>query len=114
MLILIIFLAELAVAILAFVFREHVSVITAEYSVIMPPVCIIFLCSHHSSLSVDKQLTRDYFTKELKTHYLGSNSSDVFTSTWNAIMTTVRQHYDSLNLDYTQCTIITFILYWHL
>ncbi|XP_067307371.1 tetraspanin-18a isoform X1 [Pseudorasbora parva] len=56
MLILVIFLAELAVAILAFIFREH--------------------------------LTRDYFTKELKTHYQGTNSTDVFTSTWNAIMTT--------------------------
>uniref|UniRef100_A0A8C2F2J5 Tetraspanin n=2 Tax=Cyprinus carpio TaxID=7962 RepID=A0A8C2F2J5_CYPCA len=56
MLILIIFLAELAVAILAFIFREH--------------------------------LTRDYFTKELKAHYQGTNSTDVFTSTWNAIMTT--------------------------
>ncbi|KAL0189149.1 hypothetical protein M9458_016248, partial [Cirrhinus mrigala] len=33
-------------------------------------------------------LTRDYFTKELKTHYQGTNSTDVFTSTWNAIMTT--------------------------
>lgn len=111
MLILIIFLAELAVAILAFIFREHVSVITAEYTVIMPPVCIIFLRSHHSCPSVHQQLTRDYFTKELKTHYQGSNSSsDVFTSTWNAIMTTVCLHYDSLNVD--QCTIITFILHW--
>ncbi|XP_031442728.1 tetraspanin-18 isoform X1 [Clupea harengus] len=56
MLILIIFLAELAAAILAFIFREH--------------------------------LTRQYFTKELKHHYQGNNSTDVFTTTWNAIMTT--------------------------
>ncbi|RXN21604.1 exostosin-2 [Labeo rohita] len=35
-----------------------------------------------------EHLTRDYFTKELKTHYQGTNSTDVFTSTWNAIMTT--------------------------
>ncbi|MEQ2176260.1 hypothetical protein XENOCAPTIV_009993, partial [Xenoophorus captivus] len=33
-------------------------------------------------------LTREYFTKELKSHYHGYNNSDVFTSTWNAIMTT--------------------------
>ncbi|KAG7231111.1 hypothetical protein INR49_027151, partial [Caranx melampygus] len=56
MLILLIFLAELAAAILAFIFREH--------------------------------LTREYFTKELKRHYQGYNNTDVFTSTWNAIMTT--------------------------
>lgn len=56
MLILFIFLAELAAAILAFLFREH--------------------------------LTRQYFTKELKRHYQGYNESDVFTSTWNAVMTT--------------------------
>ncbi|KAL2076566.1 hypothetical protein ACEWY4_027838 [Coilia grayii] len=56
MLILIIFLAELGAAILAFIFREH--------------------------------LTRSYFTKELKHHYQGSNSTDVFTHTWNTIMTT--------------------------
>nr|XP_020441295.1 tetraspanin-18-like isoform X1 [Monopterus albus]XP_020441296.1 tetraspanin-18-like isoform X1 [Monopterus albus] len=56
MLILFIFLAELAAAILAFLFREH--------------------------------LTREYFTGELKRHYQGHNNTDVFTSTWNAIMTT--------------------------
>uniref|UniRef100_A0A672QQU0 Tetraspanin n=1 Tax=Sinocyclocheilus grahami TaxID=75366 RepID=A0A672QQU0_SINGR len=56
MLILIIFLAELAAAILAFIFREH--------------------------------LTREYFTKELKRYYQGYNNTDVFTSTWNAIMNT--------------------------
>ncbi|KAM9503793.1 tetraspanin-18B isoform 1-T1 [Salvelinus alpinus] len=56
MLILVIFLAELAAAILAFIFREH--------------------------------LTREYFTKELKMHYLGYNNTDVFTGTWNAIMNT--------------------------
>ncbi|XP_061078383.1 tetraspanin-18B-like [Conger conger] len=56
MLILIIFLAELAAAILAFIFRE--------------------------------QLTREYFSQELKRKYQGYNSTDVFTSTWNAIMST--------------------------
>ncbi|XP_047436386.1 tetraspanin-18-like [Mugil cephalus] len=60
MLILFIFLAELSAAILAFLFREH--------------------------------LTRDYFSRELKHHYQEHNNTttqpDVFTSTWNAIMTT--------------------------
>ncbi|XP_072237273.1 tetraspanin-18B-like [Leuresthes tenuis] len=56
MLILFIFLAELAAAILAFLFREH--------------------------------LTREYFSRELKRHYQGQNNTDVFTTTWNAIMTT--------------------------
>lgn len=36
------------------------------------------------------QLTREYFSRELKRHYQGHNNTDVFTSTWNAIMTTVR------------------------
>lgn len=54
MLILFIFLSELAAAILAFLFREHI--------------------------------TREYFTGELKRHYQGHNHTDVFTSTWNAIM----------------------------
>ncbi|XP_056135130.1 tetraspanin-18-like [Lampris incognitus] len=54
-LILFIFLAELAAAILAFLFREH--------------------------------LTREYFTQELKRHYQGHNDTDIFTFTWNAIMT---------------------------
>ncbi|KAL6479136.1 hypothetical protein MHYP_G00125690 [Metynnis hypsauchen] len=56
MFILIIFLAELAAAILAFIFREH--------------------------------LTKEYFTKELRKHYQGFNTTDVFTTTWNAIMNT--------------------------
>ncbi|KAG7242772.1 hypothetical protein INR49_020147, partial [Caranx melampygus] len=33
-------------------------------------------------------LTREYFSRELKRHYQGHNNTDVFTSTWNAIMTT--------------------------
>lgn len=37
------------------------------------------------------QLTREYFSRELKRHYQGHNNTDVFTSTWNAIMTTVKQ-----------------------
>lgn len=36
------------------------------------------------------QLTREYFSRELKRHYQGHNNSDVLTSTWNAIMTTVK------------------------
>ncbi|CAF90791.1 unnamed protein product, partial [Tetraodon nigroviridis] len=56
MLILFIFLSELAAAILAFLFRE--------------------------------QLTRDYFSRELKRHYRGDNSTEVFSSTWNAVMST--------------------------
>ncbi|XP_028296846.1 tetraspanin-18-like isoform X2 [Gouania willdenowi] len=57
LLILFIFLAELAAAILAFLYRDH--------------------------------LTRDYFTRELKRHYkVNNNNTDVFSSTWNAIMTT--------------------------
>ncbi|XP_068116977.1 tetraspanin-18 [Hyperolius riggenbachi] len=56
MFILVIFLAELSAAILAFLFREN--------------------------------LTRDFFTKELKRHYQGNNSSDIFTSTWNSVMIT--------------------------
>ncbi|XP_020514646.1 tetraspanin-18B isoform X1 [Labrus bergylta] len=56
MLILFIFLAELAAAVLAFLFREH--------------------------------LTREYFSRDLKRHYQGNNNTDVFSSTWNAIMTT--------------------------
>ncbi|KAF7224193.1 tetraspanin-18B [Nothobranchius furzeri] len=36
-----------------------------------------------------EHLTREYFTKELKSYYQGyNNKSDVFSSTWNAIMTT--------------------------
>lgn len=38
---------------------------------------------------VSVQLTREYFSRELKRHYQGHNNTDVFTSTWNAIMTTV-------------------------
>ncbi|XP_006124548.2 tetraspanin-18 [Pelodiscus sinensis] len=56
MFILLIFLAELSAAILAFIFREN--------------------------------LTREFFTKELKKHYHGNNETDVFSSTWNSIMIT--------------------------
>ncbi|XP_063294653.1 tetraspanin-18 [Pelobates fuscus] len=56
MFILVIFLAELSAAILAFLFREN--------------------------------LTRDFFTKDIKRHYHGSNSTEVFSSTWNSVMTT--------------------------
>ncbi|KAJ1182563.1 hypothetical protein NDU88_007750 [Pleurodeles waltl] len=54
--ILLIFLAELSAAILAFIFRDN--------------------------------LSRDFFTKEMKKHYQGSNSSQIFSSTWNVVMTT--------------------------
>ncbi|XP_044292614.1 tetraspanin-18 isoform X1 [Varanus komodoensis] len=56
MFILLIFLAELSAAILAFIFREN--------------------------------LTREFFTKELKKHYQGNNESDVFSTTWNSVMIT--------------------------
>lgn len=35
------------------------------------------------------QLTREYFSRELRRHYQGRNNTDVFTSTWNVVMTTV-------------------------
>uniref|UniRef100_A0A8B9IFQ4 Tetraspanin 18 n=1 Tax=Anser cygnoides TaxID=8845 RepID=A0A8B9IFQ4_ANSCY len=59
MFILLIFLAELSAAILAFIFREN--------------------------------LTREFFTKELKKHYLRNNDTDVFSATWNSVMITVSQ-----------------------
>ncbi|XP_069479410.1 tetraspanin-18 [Ambystoma mexicanum] len=54
--ILLIFLAELSAAILAFIFREN--------------------------------LSREFFTREVKKHYQGSNSSQIFSSTWNSVMIT--------------------------
>ncbi|NWU91918.1 TSN18 protein, partial [Upupa epops] len=54
--ILVIFLAELSAAILAFIFREN--------------------------------LTREFFTKELKKNYQRNNDTDVFSSTWNSVMIT--------------------------
>ncbi|XP_029697750.1 tetraspanin-18B isoform X2 [Takifugu rubripes] len=48
--------------------------------------CLLLFVSPNSE-SIFK-LTREYFTKELKRHYQGYNNTDVFTSTWNAIMTT--------------------------
>lgn len=89
MLILIIFLAELAAAILAFVFREHVS---DHVRHVETDLC--FQCWFAANISdifncACLQLTREYFTKELKRHYQGYNNTDVFTSTWNAIMNTV-------------------------
>ncbi|KAM6981389.1 tetraspanin-18B-like [Aplochiton taeniatus] len=35
-----------------------------------------------------EHLTREYFARELKSYYQGHNNTDVFTLTWNAIMTT--------------------------
>lgn len=37
------------------------------------------------------QLTREFFTKELKKHYLRNNDTDVFSATWNSVMITVSQ-----------------------
>lgn len=37
------------------------------------------------------QLTREFFTKELKKHYVRNNDTDVFSSTWNSVMITVSQ-----------------------
>uniref|UniRef100_G1NDL6 Uncharacterized protein n=1 Tax=Meleagris gallopavo TaxID=9103 RepID=G1NDL6_MELGA len=34
------------------------------------------------------QLTREFFTKELKKHYVRNNDTDVFSSTWNSVMIT--------------------------
>uniref|UniRef100_A0A671Q252 Tetraspanin n=1 Tax=Sinocyclocheilus anshuiensis TaxID=1608454 RepID=A0A671Q252_9TELE len=51
--------------------------------------CLLLFVSH--SILEDtmfQALTREYFTKELKRHYQGYNNTDVFTSTWNAIMNT--------------------------
>ncbi|MEE6499012.1 hypothetical protein FKM82_003285 [Ascaphus truei] len=56
MFILVIFLAELSAAILAFLFREN--------------------------------LTKDFFVREVKRHYHGSNNTEVFSSTWNSVMIT--------------------------
>ncbi|XP_053576211.1 tetraspanin-18 [Bombina bombina] len=33
-----------------------------------------------------EQLSREFFTKEVKRHYHGSNSSEVFSTTWNSVM----------------------------
>lgn len=37
------------------------------------------------------QLTREFFTKELKKHYQRNNDTDVFSATWNSVMITVSQ-----------------------
>lgn len=47
---------------------------------------------------VSLQLTREYFSRELKRHYQGHNNTDVFTSTWNAIMTTVKMPFSNTSL----------------
>lgn len=54
-------------------------------------ILIIFLAELAAAILAfifREHLTRDYFTKELKTYYQGSNSTDVFSATWNTIMTT--------------------------
>ncbi|XP_026863283.1 tetraspanin-18a isoform X2 [Electrophorus electricus] len=54
-------------------------------------ILIIFLAELAAAILAfifREHLTRDYFTKELKTYYYGSNNTDVFTATWNTIMTT--------------------------
>ncbi|XP_036390388.1 tetraspanin-18-like isoform X1 [Megalops cyprinoides] len=54
-------------------------------------ILIIFLAELAAAILAfifREHLTREYFTKELKRHYQGYNNTDVFTSTWNAIMTT--------------------------
>ncbi|MBN3290271.1 TSN18 protein, partial [Polypterus senegalus] len=35
-----------------------------------------------------ENLTREHFTQELRSHYQRSNDTDVFTATWNAVMST--------------------------
>ncbi|KAJ8271480.1 hypothetical protein COCON_G00103390 [Conger conger] len=54
-------------------------------------ILIIFLAELAAAILAfifREHLTREYFTRELKRHYQGYNNTDVFTSTWNAIMTT--------------------------
>ncbi|XP_037103973.1 tetraspanin-18-like [Syngnathus acus] len=54
-------------------------------------ILIIFLAELAAAILAfffREHLTREYFTRELKHHYQGYNTTDVFTSTWNAIMTT--------------------------
>ncbi|KAM9461841.1 tetraspanin-18a isoform 1-T1 [Clarias gariepinus] len=54
-------------------------------------ILIIFLAELAAAILAfifREHLTRDYFTKELKAHYQGSNNTDVFTATWNTIMNT--------------------------
>ncbi|MBN3306719.1 TSN18 protein, partial [Amia calva] len=54
-------------------------------------ILIIFLAELAAAILAfifREHLTREYFTKELKMHYQGYNNTDVFTGTWNAIMTT--------------------------
>ncbi|KAA0714881.1 Tetraspanin-18 [Triplophysa tibetana] len=54
-------------------------------------ILIIFLAELAAAILAfifREHLTREYFTKELKSHYQGYNNTDVFTSTWNAIMNT--------------------------
>jgi hypothetical protein len=56
-------------------------------------------------LAFGPQLTREYFTKELKRHYQGYNNTDVFTSTWNGIMNTVRPLFICVSLCGSGCLI---------
>ncbi|XP_017334411.1 tetraspanin-18a isoform X2 [Ictalurus punctatus] len=54
-------------------------------------ILIIFLAELAAAILAfifREHLTRDYFTKELKAHYQGSNNTEVFTATWNTIMAT--------------------------
>ncbi|XP_028979640.2 tetraspanin-18 isoform X1 [Esox lucius] len=54
-------------------------------------ILIIFLAELAAAILAfifREHLTREYFTRELKRHYQGHNNTDVFTATWNAIMTT--------------------------
>ncbi|KAM9302356.1 tetraspanin-18 [Gastrophryne carolinensis] len=54
-------------------------------------ILIIFLAELSASILAylfRENLTRDFFAKELKKHYQGNNSTDIFTSTWNSVMVT--------------------------
>ncbi|ELW48828.1 Tetraspanin-18 [Tupaia chinensis] len=73
--ILIIFLAELSAAILAFIFRENGERTYRQ----APGLSCGFLAI---------QLTREFFTKELSKHYQGNNDTDAFSATWNSVMIT--------------------------
>lgn len=58
-------------------FRKYLGKVLA-IAFTFPPVCAF-------------QLTREFFTKELKKHYQRNNDTDVFSSTWNSVMITVSQ-----------------------
>uniref|UniRef100_A0A8C9P4X4 Tetraspanin n=1 Tax=Spermophilus dauricus TaxID=99837 RepID=A0A8C9P4X4_SPEDA len=52
---------------------------------------LLFVSSPSSHVTVGalgRELTREFFTKELTKHYQGDNDTDVFSATWNSVMIT--------------------------